>query len=715
MAPIDPTSDPENVAPSNNPPATPAQQPPTVANATPGTPTQQQQSQPSPAPQSAAPIAPDAEQPTASNTPAAVHPSVQRATRIHEVAQALAGGPRYRTVIDPSSGAIQQVPVPMSKGDVLMAIAMEALSGSLAGLAQRGPGAEGRAGEAGFQQVSAQQTAADQEQKAEAQQQFQDQGAALARHASIMETNSRTILNTQQAERMGVESLRDAVNANADLLQSYKDAGAIDDENITQDELMAGLKSGKYSGLTMTAIPDGWTAVPGKGYEQTFSVVTKPETKVLLTQDQIAKYQAGHVRGFPAGMKVPAGGYPVNGYILGRANQQLLANRFMLSEASDVSNTLAKSSDPATKKLAESIPDFGRLMDDPKQGLAFQNALPKLQKYMHHDGSGDDFYQALVQMSQPTRPSQSNPKQVIDNSSDANAAQVIAGAFGNGDPAQGWKVLRAYHVEITPAPIKSESDAESIISDPASTPREKAHAQTYLKLANQQKATQAAVEARAKASADLANTTDVPTLGEALAKGAITEDQIPGFSKLKPEIQAYLAEHHPNLDQSSLQLTSEERKRKDLATNAISNLGIIQATLQRRPDLFGIISGRLSQGKELVGTDDPDLTAINEALDNYALATTGAHGTRAVQARFDAKQALLNGFKNGSTGVNSAIDTAKQSLQEFANLGKPRGINGSPYVYGSPGSQPSAQKFQFTTKDGKLGWNGSQWVPTGQR
>jgi hypothetical protein len=197
------------------------------------------------------------------------------------------------------------------------------------------------------------------------------------------------------------------------------------------------------------------------------------------------------------------------------------------------------------------------------------------------------------------------------------------------------------------------------------------------------------VEARAKQAADLANSADVPTLGEALAKGALTEDQIPGFSKLKPQIQAYLAEHHPNLDQSSLQLTAEERKRKDLATNALNNLSIIQTILQRRPDLLGVIQGRISQGKELAGTNDPDLASVNTALDNYALAATGAHGIRAVEARASAKQALLNGFKNGTAGIDSSIDTARSSLQEFANLGKPRGIDGSQYVYRSSGSQPS--------------------------
>jgi hypothetical protein len=290
----------------------------------------------------------------------------------------------------------------------------------------------------------------------------------------------------------------------------------VTDENVTQDALMDGMKSGRYNGLSMTALPDGWTNVPGKGFEQTFSIISKPETKLNLTQEDVDKYAAGHVRGFPKGMTIPASGYPISGYILGNANQQLLANRFMLQEANDVKDALAKSGDPASVELAKSIPDLGRLMDDEKNGLAFQNSLPKLQKYLHHDGSGDSFFQALVQMSQPTRPNPTNPKQNIDNSSDANAAQVIAGAFGDGDPAKGWKVLKAYHDTITPAPIKSESEAESIVSDPASTLRQVAQAKRFLNVASQQKATEARADEAAKEAAKAASADAVSGKPDAL-------------------------------------------------------------------------------------------------------------------------------------------------------------------------------------------------------
>lgn len=178
------------------------------------------------------------------------------------------------------------------------------------------------------------------------------------------------------------------------------------------------------------------------------------------------------------------------------------------------------------------------------------------------------------------------------------------------------------------------------------------------------------------------NDPNVATLGEAVARGTLTEDQISKFGKgTQTAIEAYLAQHHPNLDQKSVFLDGGMRKQVNLASNALENLGSIESILKRRPELLGVINGRVSEGKELTGTNDPDLATINTALDNYGLASTGAHGIRAVQARADAKKALLNGFKNGPQGVEASIGAARMSLTNLASAGKPRSIDGTPYTY----------------------------------
>ena len=190
-----------------------------------------------------------------------------------------------------------------------------------------------------------------------------------------------------------------------------------------------------------------------------------------------------------------------------------------------------------------------------------------------------------------------------------------------------------------------------------------------------------------KLSATDANDPNVATLGEAIARGSLTEDQIPSFGKMKPAVEAYLAQHHPNLDQKTVFLNSGERKQVDLASNSLENINHIDQILQRRPDLIGVINGRITQGKLGAGTNDKDLGYIEEAMDNFGLATTGTHGTKAQAAREDARTALLNGFKNGPDAVQGAISAARNSLTNLASAGKPRGVNGQPYVYGPQTSQ----------------------------
>jgi hypothetical protein len=671
--------------------------------------------------------------PTASNPdPNASHPLVKGASIIRSVAQTLAGGPRYTVTIDPVTGQTTRTAAPLSKSDILLGIAATVLNGAATGVGTTGPNSAGRAAASAFQQSQQRVAQQSQAEQAQAEAAANQSRQALIAHANAAEANSRTILNTSQSERIGVESLKDAVSQNAQLLSDYDDAGAIQDRNVSQDQLMAGMKDGTYDATRQIAIPDGFTTIGGK-YEQTFSVIASPEAKVPLTPEQVKQFASAGIPGFLAFRdgRVPADGVQVPGTVVARANQQLQAINLMKQDVSSVQDTLAKSGDKGNQALAQSIPDLQLLIDDPQRGAGLFNALSRFQKYVSHsDQHGMDFYESLQQMASPSKPNPLNPKQFVANS-DAPFANTIAGALGNGDPQKGWAILKAYSKELAPVPVTNETQATAVLADPDSSSKAKVQARNFLTITQQQKVATAGAtagaEERARQTAEAATNAangsqaDVATLGESLAKGSLTEDMIPGFSKIKPQIQAYLAQHHPNLDQSSLQVTGEERKRRDLAQNALSNLGIIQGTLQRRPDLLGLIQGRVSQGKELVGTNDADLTAVGEALDNYALAATGAHGIRAVEARQSAKLALLNGFKNGPAGVNSSINTAKQSLQEFANAGKPRGLDGSAYVYGTQpkaAAQPNQlnQPNQLTniqvnpqTKQ-RIGWNGTAWV-----
>jgi hypothetical protein len=132
---------------------------------------------------------------------------------MYSIAEALAGGPRYTEKID-AEGNRQFEKVPVSGKHLAMAIAMEALQGSLAGLqAGRGKGL-GAAGLAAFNQQVAQRQQQQQRQDDRAQQDADNRYKYIAQKASIAEVNSRTILNTAEAEKYGTDAIDRAVEIN---------------------------------------------------------------------------------------------------------------------------------------------------------------------------------------------------------------------------------------------------------------------------------------------------------------------------------------------------------------------------------------------------------------------------------------------------------------------------------------------------------------------
>jgi len=209
---------------------------------------QQQGPQQGPQQQSpSAPGKPDANAP-APQAPApdvSQHPSVQKAGLIHTIAQTLAGGPRYAEKIDANTGEMTRTPVPVSKTDIGLAIAMEAISGSLAGLSQKGPGAVGRAGEAGYQQALQEKQQQQQQQDAQAQ-------ADFARHYQVLDTNMRLHQNAVQLGRLGFE-------ANDSYVQQFKPLAELLQKQYPQavQGVVAESDLSKYHVTKDSAIPIG--------------------------------------------------------------------------------------------------------------------------------------------------------------------------------------------------------------------------------------------------------------------------------------------------------------------------------------------------------------------------------------------------------------------------------------------------------------------------
>jgi hypothetical protein len=183
-------------------------------------------------------------------------PLVQHASRTFSVAQALAGGPRFRTTVDPETGARTKTAVPMSGKEISWAIALEAISGGLSGLAAgrgKGPGAAGIAGMQTGQKIVQGNQNADDKQAEEAQADFANKASAYA-------SNLRTRALAQEVGARDEASHKDWIAAHAStvsyLRENFPDAIIRDmapENEITTPEFAA------------EALKNSWVAIPA-GY-----------------------------------------------------------------------------------------------------------------------------------------------------------------------------------------------------------------------------------------------------------------------------------------------------------------------------------------------------------------------------------------------------------------------------------------------------------------
>lgn len=179
-----PSTSPDSAAPQEKPQVTPQSQ----QQQTPQRPVPGKQPDLSKAPQAAPPAA------------APVKPvpqAVQKASVFHDIAETLAGGPRYTYNVD-EYGNMQRTKVPVSNGHLALAIAMEAISGGITGMAQQGPNAEAKAAAAAEEKSRQQVLQQDQQQRQMAQEDF-------SRRAQVTEMNMRLYNNARQLGKMDAE------------------------------------------------------------------------------------------------------------------------------------------------------------------------------------------------------------------------------------------------------------------------------------------------------------------------------------------------------------------------------------------------------------------------------------------------------------------------------------------------------------------------------
>jgi hypothetical protein len=158
---------------------------------------------------------------------------------------------------------------------------------------------------------------------------------------------------------------------------------------------------------------------------------------------------------------------------------------------------------------------------------------------------------------------------------------------------------------------------------------------------------------------------------------------------------------------------AEEQKRADLAQNVNENLNTLEDIVNRRPDLFGPVAGRMTKGKQAIGTDDPDVATLKTVEDNLGMAMQSAHGMRSASHVETSAQSVLNGFNNEPKALLASIKAARDSVGTFQQNVEHTNEAGKPQSGGSGNSTPIVQqspstgKFRYSTDGGKT-WQAGQ-------
>jgi hypothetical protein len=117
--------------------------------------------------------------------------------------------------------------------------------------------------------------------------------------------------------------------------------------------------------------------------------------------------------------------------------------------------------------------------------------------------------------------------------------------------------------------------------------------------------------------------------------------------------------------------TADEKKKAELSENVVFNSNNIASILQRRPDIVGVVAGRFTTLDQMAGTNDPDITALQQDMHNIAMANVGIHGMRSNEAVHDVESNILNSFKNGPKAIGGALQAGAKSVQTFIDNARP--------------------------------------------
>ncbi len=118
-------------------------------------------------------------------------------------------------------------------------------------------------------------------------------------------------------------------------------------------------------------------------------------------------------------------------------------------------------------------------------------------------------------------------------------------------------------------------------------------------------------------------------------------------------------------------VSADEKKKAELAENIASNANDVASILLKRPDIVGAVAGRFTSIEQMVGNNDPDISALATHIHNIAMANSGVHGFRSQEGVQSFENVMLNNFKNGPKAVAGALAASASSVQTFVDNARP--------------------------------------------
>jgi hypothetical protein len=541
-----------------------------------------------------------------------------------------------------------------------LSIALTAISGSLAGLSQSGPAAEGKAGSAGLlqgQQIAAQRRQAQQDQDAQAQADYQRVSAAYQAKAAIAHINAQTIASTSEAEQRGADAIDKlaSINRASGILDVAPELLDNDGIPVTQVDALAGMASGKYNSTDSLGPVAGRTEVTAKdgtkSWQSTHLLIRDPNSKMTLTPELYQSFSDRGVPGFPK-QTSPIAPTQVPIRVIAQANEALASHYLADQRLSDLKQTLQGT--PEANEVPASI-DFS------KPGVA--TAISRWRFYTSHNSENlNDPYMALQQMGSDRRNPQTGE---MEPNPDSKYTDLIATSLG------GWPLLEAAHNQILAnrktasdfAVIDSADKANAVLASPKRfTADQLSSAKAFNALANQQGANKAAQDARARA---VASGDDVAAMFR-YGRNPVTGEQLSLSNAPDAALVSSSGNVIPQDLVSTYKPTAQEKQTADTARQVIQIAAGLRQAVQQNPALAGPLSGRSKQGLAKAGLGDAQAQKYLDDLSFLQTAATKMHTGRFSSQILDKMGELIKPGMNPDQ-FGGALDSINGVAQRYAN------------------------------------------------